>query len=230
MGRADSSQTYLLVNYQDDRDREDGSSISSSHSSNQVPLELDEPPAYTSVATRSEAELNHLHTEHSALNAAPNYDDYDILSSKTHKNARGSTTSIFSNSLCSDPKLLRDFVAAQTKLMPNPIVRMIGTHTETRTRDKREETISVTDFDISISASDMLATPWRRTICVENGRKTYRGGRWKTVATNFKADLESTHTAPRPEEWFHRFCASSASLKAYVDSSRSCGETQQFLF
>lgn len=207
------SKTPLLVAYHDDPDYEVGSS--SIPLSGQVPLEDEEPPPYTDgPPRRAEPQVETANVQRPYPPNPPNeYRDYDIVSCKINKSDKGSTKTIISPLLTSDPKALAAFVKAEKRVMPNPIIRMKGTHTETRRRDKRDETVTVTDFDISVSASDLLAPPWRRTQVIENGSKAYRGGRTKSIAEGFKADLISTHTAPRLEEWYHRFCASSTSLK-----------------
>ena len=182
---------------------------------NQVPIADDGPPPYSDISTSTELPDRRYIEQSDFRDDVLNHQKYGILSTTTHRDGKGSKTTVISQSLASDPKLLRDFISSQTKLMPNPLVRMVGTHTETRRRRKSEESTIVTDFDISISASDLLAPAWRRTKVVENGMHAYRGGRWKTIAPGYKSDLESTHTAPRLEEWYHRFCASAASLKTY---------------
>lgn len=225
MGRAPDSQdskTHLLVAYQDEPDHDDGGSASSSIPlRGQVPLEDEEPPPYTDVSpARAERQVDAIHTQRpsppnplSEYNPSNEYSNFNILSCKIDKSDKGSTKSIISSDLASDPKALATFVANEKRAMPNPLIRMLGTHTETRRRDKRDETVTVTDFDISVSASDLLASPWRRTRVIDNGVKAYRGGRTKSTATGFKADLLSTHAPPSLEEWYHRFCASSAGLK-----------------
>lgn len=214
MGR-DQSKTPALVDYGHESGAEGSYSGSSGFPSGQVPTADDGPPPYTDVSTSTSTQLlNRHHIEPSNVRAAVlNRDEYDILSAKTYRDGRGSKTTVISHSLASDPKLLRDFISAQSRLMPNPLVRMIGTHTERQQRHKTKENTTVTDFDISISASDLLAPAWRRTKVVENGMKSYRGGRRKSAATGYRSELGSTHTAPRLEEWYHRFCASAARLK-----------------
>lgn len=218
MGRG-QSQTPALVDYGDESGAEGSYLLSSESPSGQVPIADDSPPPYTDISVTISTPtqpLSRHHIESFNVRAAVlDHDEYDILSAKTYRDGRGSKTTVISNSLASDAKLLRDFISAQSRLMPNPLVRMVGTHTETQERRKSDENTTVTDFDISISASDLLAPTWRRTRVVENGMKAYRGGRRKSVATGYQSDLESTHSAPRLEEWYHRFCASAGSLKTY---------------
>ena len=93
---------------------------------------------------------------------------------------------------------------------------MLGTHTETRRNNKKEEKIKVTDFDIKISLSGLVLPSSRKTTTADNANKTYRGGRIRTAAPGFKADVEASHAAPMLDEWYHRFCASSARVKTYA--------------
>lgn len=202
MGRANDTKRSSSTVYSDGADHGASSFSSTIPLLNQVPVEDDDPPAYTDVIPEGHVRRNDLETN-------------EIRCGKTQKNGRGSTRTVLSRSITSNPELLQDFVAAEARLMPNPLVRMMGTHTETRFRDKREETNTVTDFDITLSAADLLALPWRRTRIIENGVKAYRGTRTRSIGSSFKADVETTRPTPSLQEWCHRFCASSASLKTY---------------
>lgn len=214
MGRTnDSSRTSPLIAYSDDETRGRSSSFSSTIPLwNQAPLANDEPPAYTDSVTATQTHPEddvQRRFQHSIL------DTHDVTYRETQRDAKGSIKYVLSRVFSSDPDLLQDFVAMEARLMPNPTVRMIGTHTETRYRDKREESILITDFDITVSLANLLISPWRRTRVVENGVKTYRGGRTRSIDKGFKVDEEETRLAPSLKEWCHRFCASSASLKTY---------------
>jgi ribosomal protein L32E len=208
MGRIESkTPPPLLVTYDDESVPGD----SYSRFSGQAPLTDESPPPYID-ASSTESPRRH---EPLGVRSVLLHDQRDIISSTTHQDANGSRTTVISRSLTSDPKRLQSFISTQTRLMPTPWVRVVGTHTDTRQNKKSKETTIVTDFDISISASDLLTPAWRRTGVIENGMRAFRGGRWKSVATGFQSDLESTHTSPRLEEWYHRFCASTARLKTY---------------
>lgn len=213
MGR-DEFKTPLLENYANgSAPTDNSSSASSAFPSGQVPTADDVPPPYSDTPPSIQPPRRPHVEPILPREALLNQEKYGVLSAKTRRDGNGSKTTVISRALCSDPKLLGEFISAQARVMPNPLVRMVGTHTETQERRKSEENTTVTDFDISISIADLLAHTWRRTKVVENGMKAYRGGRRKTVATGYKSDLESTHTAPRLEEWYHRFCASAASVK-----------------
>lgn len=194
--RVIGSESPLMVNYDDELLSEDNPSVSSLTDRPHI-----EPPGIRHVLL---------------------HDPRDIISSTSHYDSEGSTTTVISRSLTSDPERLQSFLSNQTRLRPSPWVRLVGTHTETREKKRRnanekkeKETTMVTDFDISISASDLLIPAWRRTRVIGNEILAYRGGRSKSVATGLQSDVESTHTSPTLEEWCHRFCASRARLKTY---------------
>lgn len=148
-----------------------------------------------------------------------------ITPSTVISSTRGSTRVSLSSTVASDPKLLQSFVESEARRMPNPLVRLIGTHTERRPRDRgTNETTAdrginsntVKDFDFQISMADLLVPAWRRTRLAENLDKVYRGGRLKSVATDYNTTGGFTrHSTPSLQEWCHFFCASSARLKSY---------------
>ena len=220
MGRAKDHQIPPTGVYRDEPDRDDAASTSSA-----VPLRErvalnegflqfndDLPPAYTGGFTESPND------------SGPRRDSLDHLSDEVllvypkhyHKDAKGSESTVLSSRLTSDPEALRDYMLYQSRVEPVPVVRMLGTHTETRRDNKKEEKVKVTDFDIKISLSGLLLPSSRKTTVVENAHKTYRGGRTRSVAPGFKEDVEASHIPPTLEEWYHRFCASSARVKTYV--------------
>ena len=200
MGRANDTKRSPSTVHSDGADYGASSVSSTIPLLTQVPGEDDDPPAYTDTVPAGLVRRNDF-----AFN--------EIRCGKTQKDGRGSTRTVLSHSIASNPELLQDFVTSEARLMPNPLVRMMGTHTETRYRDKREESNTVTDFDITVSTADLLALPWRRTKVIENGVRAYRGTRTRSIASGFKVDTEATSSTPSMLEWCHRFCASSASLK-----------------
>lgn len=144
-----------------------------------------------------------------------------IASSTLVSSTRGSTRISLSSTVASDPKQLQSFVKSEARRMPNPIVRLIGTHTERRPRDRGTSETTVRDFDIRISMADLLAPAWRRTRLAENRDKVYRGGRLKSVARGYNAtDMLTRDSTPSLLEWCHLFCASSARLKSYGSTPR----------
>lgn len=216
MGKAKDFQKPPAGVYCDEPDRDDAASTSSA-----VPLrdqeprdlrisELDDelPPAYSDYTIQDDGRRDSL--DHLPQEVLVKY------SSQSQKDGKGSKSRMMSSQLTSDPEALRDYMLFQSRLEPRPWVRMLGTHTETRRDNKKEEKVKVTDFDIKVSLSGILMPSRRKTTIVENGNKTYRGGRVKVVAPGFKADVEASYDPPQLEEWYHRFCASSTSVKTYV--------------
>lgn len=211
MGKAKDYQKPSVGVYRDQPDRDDAASISTAVPlRDHVQLLNDLPPAYSDDSTQADS-----HPRRDSLEHLP---DEVLIGYKKHwhKDAKGSTTTVLSSLLTSDPEALREYMLYQSRVEPDPTVRMTGTHTETRRDNKKEEKVKVTDFDITISLSGLLEPLKRRTTIVDNGNRTYRGGRMRTVAPGFKLDVEASHTAPQIGEWYHRFCASSASVKSFV--------------
>ena len=218
MGRADSPP---LV-YQDDAYAASASSAISLQDHN-YGFEDEGPPAYsdlpeTGQGNNDAVDLPQFHPCH------PNDPElssvYDHVSrSRVVKGYKGSTTTLLSQTLTSDPKELQRLLRSETSYRPDPLVRMVGTHTETRYREKKEEKVQVTDFDITLSMQDLLSPVWRRSRVAENAQKTYRGGVIKGTDPRIKAHPEATHLVPSLEEWCHRFCASSAGVKSCVPAS-----------
>ncbi|KAL8861551.1 MAG: hypothetical protein Q9178_002075 [Gyalolechia marmorata] len=147
-------------------------------------------------------------------------DELDLLPAhqrwKVSKNedAKGSTTTYISETLSSDPAVCQAFIETAIQVPIQPFVRLVGTHTETRRRDKKDETTRVTDFDVSVPLETLIVKSWTRTRIVENSQKAYRGGIRKQLDPRVKAHLEAAATKPSLQEWCHRFCASSASAKS----------------
>lgn len=99
-----------------------------------------------------------------------------ITPSTVISSTRGSTRVSLSFPVASDPKLLQSFVESEARQMPNPLFRLIGTHTERRsgdrgtnetTADRGIDSNTVRDFDIQISMADLLVPAWRRTRLAE---------------------------------------------------------------
>ncbi len=131
-----------------------------------------------------------------------------------NQDAKGSTTTYISKTLSSDPAVCQAFIETKAQVSIQPTVRLVGTHTETRRRDKKDETTQITDFDIAVPLNSLFAHEWARTKIVENSQKAYRGGIWKQLDPRVKAHPEAAATTPSLQEWCHRFCASSASAKS----------------
>ncbi|KAL8671510.1 MAG: hypothetical protein Q9168_003979 [Polycauliona sp. 1 TL-2023] len=129
------------------------------------------------------------------------------------QDAKGSTDTYISKTLSSDPAICQAFIESRAQLEILPAVRLVGTHTETKRRDKKDETTHVTDFDITVPLGSLFTRAWARTKIVENHQKAYRGGIWRQLDPRVKAHAEAAATTPSLQEWCHRFCASSAGAK-----------------
>ncbi|KAI4225186.1 MAG: hypothetical protein L6R36_004090 [Xanthoria steineri] len=145
---------------------------------------------------------------------------------RDNQDAKGSTTTYISKTLSSDPAVCQAFIETKAQVSIQPTVRLVGTHTETRRRDKKDETTKITDFDIAVPLNSLFAHEWARTKIVENSQKAYRGGIWKQLDPRVKAHPEAAATTPSLQEWCHRFCASSASAKLFK-ISRTVTELQR---
>ena len=197
------------------RDNDDLASTSSAVPLLEQVLETEEaPPAYSDdpLEYGSRDRVNRLPAERMG-SLSPDYGQVDV---KTNRDSKGTTVTYISGILTSDPKACLSFVKDQTHTLPVPLVRMIGMHTETRQRDKKEEKVQVMDFDISISLQRFLVYEWRRSTVVDNAQKAYRGGVFRSMDPRIKAHPEAAHTTPQLEEWCHRFCASGAPAKSCV--------------
>ena len=182
MGRAKGYQDPSVAVYRDEPDRDDAASTSSAVPlRDHVPLDVEVPPAYSDDPTEDRGR-----TRRDSLERLPD----EVITSYQkhwHQDVKGSKSTVLSSLLTPDPKALRDYMLLQSSAQPVPLVRMTGTHTETRRNDKKEEKVKVTDFDITISLSGLLKS--RKTTIVENGKKAYRGGR----TTDCRPRLQGRH-------------------------------------
>lgn len=211
MGKSQDYQNPSAGVYRDQPDGDDAASMSTAVPlRDHVQLLNGLPPAYSDDSTQADDTPRRDSLEHLPDEVLTGYTKH------WHKDTKGSKTMVLSSLLASDPEALREYMLYQSRVEPDPTVRMTGTHTETRRDNKKEEKVKVTDFDITISLSGLLQPLERRTTIVDNGNRTYRGGRIRTVAPGFKLDVEASHTAPQIGEWYHRFCASSARVKSFV--------------
>ncbi|KAL8946192.1 MAG: hypothetical protein Q9222_007383 [Ikaeria aurantiellina] len=179
----------------------------------------DAPPAYTDDPNEAQDHGFAESAEGREAHQAPESVSKDFTI-KTCEDAKGSTTTYISRSLTSDPAACQSFIEGQILIPPRPMVRMIGSHIETRIRDKKEEKTRVTDFDIRVAFGRLLAHEWARSKIVDNAQKTYRGGIFKQVDPRAKAHSEAASMAPSLKEWCHRFCASSAGAKSFTVSRK----------
>ena len=201
------------VTYRDESSRDDVASNSSAVPLlDQADLNISDPPPYTDdcdqpTTTRPRGTLD------------------KVVEQRVSENHRGSTTVRISPTLSIDPVALKEFIIEEAAICPRPYIQLRGTHTLTRReangQKKRQE---VVDFEIRIDVTDTICrkmthyigTPeWMKLHIIENSAKAYRGGRTKSRAKGFKADLEASQQVyPSLGEYCHLFCASSAKLKS----------------
>lgn len=98
---------------------------------------------------------------------------------------------------------------------PKPQVHIRGTHQTCRRKDNKTETSTTTDFDLRLSLGEYFIEGnvrghWPHLRTVDQNKKTNRGGRWKTVAT----DLEAAKLSVR--SWADKYCEDESTLKEYV--------------
>ncbi|KAL8715115.1 MAG: hypothetical protein Q9220_001072 [cf. Caloplaca sp. 1 TL-2023] len=173
MGRAPT--TTPSTRYRDD----DATSTSSAVPLQEQRIPIEEaPPAYTDdpdqVPDHEVAEFAEGLDPHEAPKSVSV--DFEL---RTHEDAKGSTTAYILRSLTSDPLACQTFIERMIQIPPRPMVRMTGSHIETRQRDKKEEKTRVTDFDIRVPFGGLLVHEWARSRIVDNAQKTYRGGIFK---------------------------------------------------
>lgn len=121
----------------------------------------------------------------------------------------------------SDPVYAEQIIRKWATIPPAQMIRIVGTHTETTKNGKKEETNTVTDFDIKLRMTEYLPinatgnSPWVNMRTVENSEKTHRGTILKKLAKPRKGDAEAAEDLAKPEmnEWCHLYCASHSSVK-----------------
>ncbi|KAL8961871.1 MAG: hypothetical protein Q9193_001641 [Seirophora villosa] len=173
------------------------------------------PPAYTDDPDPVAAPRR-IDDDEEPISSKPRHLGSVSLVPQVHEDAKGSIITYISRIPSSDPETCQFLIEHEAERSPRPMVRMIGSHVETRQRDKKEEKQRVTDFDITAPLGGLLAAPWARSRVVENTQKAYRGGIFKQVDPRAQAHPEAADTAPSLKEWSHRFCASSASAKSFT--------------
>lgn len=208
MGRA--TTPHVSVPY-----RDDDTASTSSVATLEEHMFIDEEalPAYTDNPNSVDA-FRRISSNEAPMSIEAQGGGTFALVPKIHEDSRGSIATYISDPLCSDPKKCEWLAQTEAAKPPEPMIRLVGSHTETRQRDKKEEKERVVDFDISAPLHAFLEQPWRRSKTVENAQKAYRGGIVKRVDPRTKAHPEAAQTPPSLKEWCHRFCASSASIKS----------------
>lgn len=121
--------------------------------------------------------------------------------------------------LDNDPGYLIEWMEYLAEFPPRAFVRIEGTHRESKTREGKNETKDVVDFDLKIEMTAFLYGD------IKNGRswKALRTVRDEEVARRGTSLRTKARGAGGPEvgggslaEWAHRYCASHAGLKTFT--------------
>ena len=133
--------------------------------------------------------------------SSPLFFDIDFKEEKQHET--WSETVMMSHALTHDAKTLQKYLEAQAKLVPDPILRIRGTHKQSYAGDGYRRYDTLTDFNLTISLRDQLAHRAHMKIA-GNSTRAYRGTRTKKDGLN--KDAELCRPIPSLEEWCHDFC------------------------
>ena len=155
---------------------------------------VDRLPTYQESVLRGVIDI-----ELQTYSSAPDY-DIDWVETKQHEN--GAEKTVMSHALTHDWRTLFYYIDAQTRLMPDPLLRIRGTHKTSYIEDGYVRYGPRTDFDLTISLRDQLAHRALRKV-VANSKKAYRGTR--TRVDNLSSDLEAC--PPMFAEYCFDFCA-----------------------
>lgn len=146
---------------------------------------------------------------------------YEGLSMSGSKVNNVNASSIRMNSRLTDPDELQKYIEDYIRIIPpRPLVRIVGTHHETRydASRKKHEKQRVVDFDISFNLSHHLKREgqfWAAS-AVDNSDIAYRGSFRMTRAPGYARDLEVGHHAnPSLQDWCREYCASTSYLKVF---------------
>ncbi|KAE9984687.1 hypothetical protein BLS_001682 [Venturia inaequalis] len=138
----------------------------------------------------------------------------------------------------SDPVYVEETVRKWATIPPAQMIRIVGTHRETTKNGKKEETSTVTDFDVKLRMTEYLsinAVGNSRWVCmrtVENSEKTHRGTVFKKMAKVRKGDAEAAENNIKPglKEWCHLYCASHSRVKTFSLTRQVTGLNTKYLY
>lgn len=154
------------------------------------------PPAY--VATASQNTRDSVPPALPATPAVMSSENFDISYQKTSDGKE----MVMSHVLTHDPTSLSRYIRAQARNVPNPIIRIAGTHLD-KTVPFAEKLV---DFDFTLSMRYLYPYTWRRTKVVPHGWSTYRGIRTQSDSPP-EIDLEASTPVPSLGDWCRNFCA-----------------------
>jgi hypothetical protein len=123
-----------------------------------------------------------------------------------------------------DPESLEKYIRQLATVPPRPSIKIVGTHTETRTDSKgKMEKKTITDFDVTVEMAPYLYSDaqyrksWTQLRTVDNSEKVRRGTVLRKRGPGSSQSIEVGGDAkPSLKEWCHRFAASSAGLKCFT--------------
>ena len=138
------------------------------------------------------------------LRRSSSFPDFDVDFEETKQHEKGVETTIMSHALTHDAKTLGQYLEAQGKRLPDPVLRVRGTHKSSYLADGYLRYGTRVDFDLTIPLQDQLAHRSHMKI-VSNSRKAYRGTRTKT--DSLSRDAEACSPLKSLDEWCREFCA-----------------------
>jgi len=147
--------------------------------------------------------------------------DVGGLHTSGNKVQNGNETSIRMEECLTDFVELDNYVTKYiSRIPPNPLARIVGTHQETRynASNKKHEKERVIDFDISFSMQQYLtrANGMWQTYTADNSDKVHRGSWRKTRAKGYRQDIEvGEGEMPDLHAWCRDYCSSKSSLKMF---------------
>ncbi|KAL7269176.1 hypothetical protein RUND412_008171 [Rhizina undulata] len=112
--------------------------------------------------------------------------------------------------LNTDGEALYRWLKEENKTCPRPQIRIRGSHTETRRKNNKTETSTITDFDVTLDVTYCLLDREKPGILkvVESDQKAHRGGRIKRLAKVGEAGRTI-------RDWADEYCSNKAMLKEF---------------
>jgi hypothetical protein len=199
--------TDRLPAYRDDPSYDDAVSLHTTAADDDIPdianSTLAQPPAYTDD---EEDESQPLVSNPYAVH----------LAGGTVVKTVNGVDHFFHADLDNDAAVLETFVRRWALIPPAKLVQIVGTHKQTTKVGNKNETKTITDFDLKLRLTEYLLThsgqsAWSDLRPAENEDKTYRGTILKKRASASPTSLEDG--SPGWQEWCRRFCADPARLK-----------------
>lgn len=144
-------------------------------------------------------------------------------------------TTIRMDKRLADPEQLESYVTRYLAAVPpRQLVRIMGTHQETRynASSKKNEKETVVDFDISFSLASYLSQErgFRSAGPPDNSDSVYRGSFRKTRAKGYKHDIEvGENENPSLQDWCREYCNDKSALKIFRVTRNVMGLDTEYL-